>query len=163
MHWNILYLFSYGTWRWPNEGRNMSPWKYTIFIVYKMKCCVIDWTLYFCVITIRDGKHWIWKVNREVICLFQFLSDSEKLIWNRLSVTPFTTGIPWNSALNPKINIISFLRKVVIFRILNSGPYRTADPVWLPQASYRHLVVTFGRDIVLLQCMGLYRITQKRR
>ena len=33
-------------WRWPNEGWNMSPWQYTIFIVYKIKCCVTDWLTY---------------------------------------------------------------------------------------------------------------------
>jgi len=33
--------------RWPNKGRNMSPWQYTIFIAYKIKCCVIDWHVVF--------------------------------------------------------------------------------------------------------------------
>jgi len=31
----FLDLFSQRAWRWPNKGRNMSPWQYTIFIVYK--------------------------------------------------------------------------------------------------------------------------------
>ena len=35
------------TWRWPNKGRNISPWQYTIFNVYKIKCCVIDWHVVF--------------------------------------------------------------------------------------------------------------------
>ena len=38
----LLDQFSQRAWRWPNKGRNMSPWQYTIFIVYKIKCCVID-------------------------------------------------------------------------------------------------------------------------
>jgi len=25
----------------------MSPWQYTIFIVYKIKCCVVDWHVVF--------------------------------------------------------------------------------------------------------------------
>jgi len=40
-------LFSQRAWRWPNKGWNMSPWQYTIFIVYKIKCCVIDWHIVF--------------------------------------------------------------------------------------------------------------------
>jgi len=32
-HRQLLDLFSQGAWRWPNKGRNMSPWQYTIFIV----------------------------------------------------------------------------------------------------------------------------------
>ena len=49
MHWNryLLDLFSQRAWRWPNKGRNMSPWQYTIFIEYKVKCCVIDWHVVF--------------------------------------------------------------------------------------------------------------------
>ena len=44
MNWNIvLGSVSQRAWRWPSEGRNMSPWQYTIFIVYKINCCVIDW------------------------------------------------------------------------------------------------------------------------
>jgi len=43
----LLDLFSQRAWRWPNKGRNMSPWQYTIFIVYKTKCCVIDWHILF--------------------------------------------------------------------------------------------------------------------
>ena len=43
----LLNLFSQRAWRWPNKGRNMSPWQYTIFIVYKIKCCVIDWHVLF--------------------------------------------------------------------------------------------------------------------
>ena len=34
-------------WGWPNKGRNMSPCQYTIFIVYKLKCFVIDWHVEF--------------------------------------------------------------------------------------------------------------------
>ena len=44
---NFLELFSQRAWRWPNKGRNMSPWQYTIFIVYKIKCSVIDWQVVF--------------------------------------------------------------------------------------------------------------------
>ena len=44
MHWNIN---AQRAWRWPNKGRNMSPWQYIIFIVYKIKCCVIDWRFVF--------------------------------------------------------------------------------------------------------------------
>jgi len=29
----ILDLFSLRAWRWPSEGRKMSPWQYTIFNV----------------------------------------------------------------------------------------------------------------------------------
>ena len=50
MHWNIdssLDLFSQRAWGWPNKGRNMSPWQYTVFIVYKIKCCVIGWHVVF--------------------------------------------------------------------------------------------------------------------
>jgi len=43
----ILELFSQRAWRWPNKERNMSPWQYTIFIVYKIKCCVTDWQVVF--------------------------------------------------------------------------------------------------------------------
>jgi len=39
----LLDLFTQRAWRWPNKGRNMSPWQYAIFNVYKIKCCVIDW------------------------------------------------------------------------------------------------------------------------
>ena len=31
----------------PNKGRNMSPLKYTIFIMYRIQCCVIDWHVVF--------------------------------------------------------------------------------------------------------------------
>jgi len=34
-------------WRWPNKVRKISPWQYTIFIVYKIMCCVIDWDVVF--------------------------------------------------------------------------------------------------------------------
>jgi len=40
-------LFSQRSWRWPNKGQNMSSWQYTIFILYKIKCCVIDWHVVF--------------------------------------------------------------------------------------------------------------------
>ena len=43
----LLDLFSQRAWRWPNKGRNTSPWQYTIFIVYKTKWCVIDWHVVF--------------------------------------------------------------------------------------------------------------------
>ena len=33
--------------RWPNKGQNMSLWQYTIFVLYKIKCCVIDWYVVF--------------------------------------------------------------------------------------------------------------------
>ena len=42
----LLGLFSQA-WRWPNKGRNMSPWQYIIVIVHKIKCCVIDWHVVF--------------------------------------------------------------------------------------------------------------------
>jgi len=52
----LLDLFSQRAWIWPNKGRNMSPWQYTLFIVHKIKCFVTD-TLYLYVITLGDGKH----------------------------------------------------------------------------------------------------------
>jgi len=36
---------SHRTWRWPNKGRNMSPWQYTIFTVYEIK--FIAWHVVF--------------------------------------------------------------------------------------------------------------------
>jgi len=60
----LLGLFSQSAWRWPNKGRNMSPWQYTIFIVYKIKCCVIDWHVVLLYdITLRDGKHFLREAN----------------------------------------------------------------------------------------------------
>ena len=41
------WIFSQRAWRWPNKGRNVSPWQYTIFVVCKIKCCVIDWNVVF--------------------------------------------------------------------------------------------------------------------
>jgi len=43
----LVDLFFQRAWRWPNKGRNMSPRQYTIFIVYKIMCCVIDWHVIF--------------------------------------------------------------------------------------------------------------------
>ena len=43
----LLDLFSQRAWRWPDKGRNMSPWQHIIFIVYKIKRCVIDWHVVF--------------------------------------------------------------------------------------------------------------------
>jgi len=34
-HRQFLDLFSQKAWRWPNKGRNMSPWQYTMFILHK--------------------------------------------------------------------------------------------------------------------------------
>ena len=41
----ILDLFSLRAWGRPSEGRNMSPWQYTIFNVYEINC-VMDWRVY---------------------------------------------------------------------------------------------------------------------
>ena len=41
--WRSAKTVTQRAWRWPNKGRNMSPWQNTIFIVYIIKCCVIDW------------------------------------------------------------------------------------------------------------------------
>jgi len=38
VHWNIdssWIYFSQRAWRWPNKGRNMSPWQYTILLCIK--------------------------------------------------------------------------------------------------------------------------------
>jgi len=48
----LLGLFSQRAWICPNKGRNMSPWQYTIFIVYKIQCCVIDWHVVFIFISV---------------------------------------------------------------------------------------------------------------
>ena len=37
----------------------MSPWQYTIFIVYKIKCCVIDWHVVF-IFKSRSGYWLLW-------------------------------------------------------------------------------------------------------
>ena len=34
---SLLDLFSQMAWGWPNKCRNMSPWQYTNFIVYRIK------------------------------------------------------------------------------------------------------------------------------
>jgi len=60
----LLDLFSQRVWRWPNKGRNMSPWQCTMFIVYRIKCCVIDWHVVFLYdIKLRDGKDFLHKAN----------------------------------------------------------------------------------------------------
>jgi len=53
----FLNLFSQRAWRWPNKGRNMSPWQYAIFIVYKIKCCVMDWHVVFIILCIYSSLY----------------------------------------------------------------------------------------------------------
>ena len=35
----------------------MSPWQYTIFIVYKIKCCVIDWHVFIGQTSVEDFEN----------------------------------------------------------------------------------------------------------
>ena len=52
----LLDLFSQRVWRWPNKGRNMSPWQNIICIVCKIKCFVIDWHVVFICYNISGWK-----------------------------------------------------------------------------------------------------------
>ena len=68
MFQSLLSHHSQRAWRWPSKGRNMSPWQYTIFIVYKIKCCVIDWHFVF-IHLIMFGEEYL---SRSVVIKIQF-------------------------------------------------------------------------------------------
>ena len=90
----------------------MSPWQYTNFIVYKMKCCVIDWHVVFiCYNT------WGWKTLN--VCLvwtldFAVGSSSQIAPSRRYNSTP--GGSPTHRTLAKGIIFENYDGKHIILR-----------------------------------------------
>jgi len=53
----------------------MSPWQYTIFIVYKIRCCVIDWQVIFMCCDSKTSVSGVFAWHLNFVCGVSFFAS----------------------------------------------------------------------------------------